>query len=626
MTVSWFDGVTLTVEVGFASNPSTAIGSTTWSDVSAYVRAISTKRGRDNELGMFSAGTMQVTLSNADRRFDPNYTSSPYSPNVLPMRRIRFRATYSATTYDEWSGFVDDWPQEYDIGNRDATVTVNCTDGFKVASLLTLAESVHWYTVTDLTPTAWYRLGEQSGTTAIDSSGNGYDGSYVGGATFNSTTGLLVGSGDAAISFDGVDDLVTVPAVASLAFPVTVEAWIQTTTVASSIYLNVLVGVNEVFFESRADGKIRANLAPTGTAGIAFFFTESAVAVNDGLAHHIVAVYANTVSSPTLYVDGVNGGGTTGSSGTIGNPNTSTTIGGDISNKIVATIDEVALYSASLSAGDATTLYGGGATPWEGDSTGARIGKYLDRTNWPSADRTIATGISTLQLVSLANANVLSLIQVVESSEQGQCFMGPDGKLVFRDRHWRFENSSAITSQATFGDAGVELGYSDIVSDGGEQFLFNRLRATREGGATADVSDATSITAYYERPNDIAGLQNQSDLEVRDLANWRLATHKNPIQRVTVLEIRPRSAPATLFPQVLNRDIGHRITAKRRPQNLGTALTYTVLIEGIEHSITADGDWMTRWYLSAADSQTGLQPLIFDDAIYGLFDTGVFAY
>jgi hypothetical protein len=619
--------VTITVEVGFASNPSTAIGSTTWTDVSSYVRSISCRRGRNSELETFQPGSMQVVLANADRRFDPNYTSSPYSPNVLPMRRIRFRATYNAVTYDVWSGFVDDWPQQYDIGNTDATVTVNCTDGFKVMSLLKLAESVHWYTVMDLAPVAWWRLNEQSGTVATDSSGNGYDGTYGGGATFNTRAGLLIGTSDAAIGFDGINDIVTAPSPVSV-FPVSIEAWIQTTTVASSIYLNVPVGGWEVYFEARTDGLIRANLQSNGSGSRIVWFTGSTSVVNDGLPHHVVAVYADTVSSPTLYIDGV-AEAVTGSLTVNDDNNVLVTIGAKSGFGTplyaAATIDEVAVYATSLAAGDVTTLYGGGTNPWEADGTGTRIGKYLDRVAWPAGDRTIATGISTLQLATLAGASALSLSQMVASSEQGQLFMGADGTVIFRDRHWRFENTSAITSQGTFGDAPGELDYSNIVTDGGEQFLTNHVRASREGGATTDVSDATSITKFYERIDEVSGLQNQSDLEVRDLANWRLGVHKNPIQRVTVLEVKPRTAPSTLFPQVLGRDIGHRLTEKRRPQNVGTALTYTTLVEGVSHNVTKD-DWVTQFYLSSSDSQTGVQPLILDDATFGILDTNVLAY
>jgi hypothetical protein len=544
------------------------------------------------------------------------------------MRRIRFSVTYNAVAYPQWSGFVDDWPQEYDIGNKDATVTVSCTDGFKVLNLCSLAESVHWYTVMDLTPAAWWRLGETSGTVALDSSTGGRDGTYAGGATFNSTTGLVVGSGDSAINFDGVDDVMTAPSPVST-FPVSLEAWIQTTTVASSIYVNVPVGTYEVYFEARTDGLIRANLQSNGSGSVIVYFTGSSTAINDGLPHHVVATYPNNSSSPTLYIDGVAEVLASGSLTVADDNNRLVTIGAKsvvgTPLYVTAVVDEVAVYAATLSAGDAATLYGGGHNPWESDGTGARIGKYLDRAAWPSADRTIATGISTLQSVTLGSASSLALSQTVEASEQGQLFMGADGKVIFRDRHWRFENALAITSNATFGDSGAELDYASIVTDGGERFMANHVRATRDGGAPIDVTDTTSIGKFYERVDDIGGLQNQSDSEIRDLANWRLATKKNPIQRVTQLEIKPRRDPANLFPQVLGRDLGDRLTVKRRPQGVGTVLTYTVLIEGVDHTINPT-EWTTHFYLSSADSQSGEQPLILDNATYGILDTNVLGY
>jgi hypothetical protein len=628
MTVSWFDGVTLTVEVGFASNPSVAIGSTTWTDISSYVRNISTKRGRDNELGTFSAGTMQVTLSNADRRFDPNYASSPYSPNVLPMRRIRFRVVYAAVTYDVWHGFVDDWPQQYDIGNRDATVTVACTDVFKVLSLITLPESVWAYQIPLDTPSGWYRLGEQSGTQAADSSGNGHAGVYGGGATFNTATGLILNSSDNAIRFDGVDDAVTIASTPITNTPCTIECWVSFTSTSSVDLLSIATVDRRLRIVTNLGtaGSISAMVyANGGTVGT--WTTQSTGAFNDGLAHHVAATFADTGSNPTLYIDGVAVAVSTSSSSATADPDPRSLIGVNTTGVYAAaTIDEVLCYTSVLSAGTITNHYTYGASPWAGDTSGARVGRLLDIVAWPAGDRTVATGISTLQAANLASSPMLQLLQSVELSEQGQLYAGHDGTVTFRDRHWRFENSLAITSNATFGDSGGELGYSDLVTDGGEQFLANHVRATRDGGATVNVSDATSVTTYYERLEDVSGLQNQSDLEVLDLANWRLAMRKNPVLRVVQLEVKPRASPAQLFPQVLGRGIGHRLTVKRRPQGVGSVLTYTVLIEGMEHSITADGDWVTRFYLSSSDSQAGVQPLILDDANFGLLDTNVLAY
>lgn len=631
MTATWFDGVTLKIEIGFASNPSVAIGSTSWTDVSTYGRSISTRRGRNDELGSFQGGTMQLVLSNADRRFDPNYAAGPYFGNLLPMRRIRFLATYNAVEYPIWSGFVDDWPQEYDIGNTDATVTVACSDAFKVLSLLKLPESVYAVQIPLDTPTGWWRLGEQFGTQAADSSGNGKDGTYSGGATFNTRTGLVAFSSDNAIGFDGVDDAVIIPVSPITDAPCSIELWVSYTTTGATDLVSVAtvdrrlrIGVD---LAGATAGNITAMVDANGsTAGR--WFTSTSAAFNDGFPHHVVATFASTGASPTLYVDGVAVAVATSSGSGTADRDTNTYIGTSAtgSTHADATIDEVACYASELSAGTVADHYEFGATPWAGDGTGARVGRYLDLVAWPAADRTVATGISTLQSANLGSSPILQALQGVEMSEQGQLFASGDGKVIFRDRHWRFETPAAITSQATFGDSGSELRYSDLVTDGGEQFLVNHVRASRDGGVTTDVSDATSIAKFYERLDDVSGLQNQSDLEIRDLANWRLGTRKNPVPRVVSLEVKPRSNPASLFPQVLGRDIGERLTVKRRPQGVGSALSYSVLIEGIEHTVTAQGDWQTRWYLSSSDSQAGMQPLILDDATFGILDTNVLAF
>ena len=118
---------TIVVEVAFTTtNPLTVPGS--WTDISSFVLedGLSIRRGRPDELKAFSAATATVKLNNVDRRFEPLNTSSPYTPNVVPMRRIRIRATWSGTTYTLFGGFVTDWRPEY---NSDApTVTVQCTD------------------------------------------------------------------------------------------------------------------------------------------------------------------------------------------------------------------------------------------------------------------------------------------------------------------------------------------------------------------------------------------------------------------------------------------------------------------------------------------------------------------
>ena len=125
---------TVTVQVGFASNPAVDPSLQVWTDISEYVMGFSTQRGRTDELQHFDAGRLTVQLDNQDGRFDPTNTSSPYYPNVVPMKMIQVLATWSATQYALFTGYVDGWPQDWAL-NKQERLAVTATDGFKVLGL-----------------------------------------------------------------------------------------------------------------------------------------------------------------------------------------------------------------------------------------------------------------------------------------------------------------------------------------------------------------------------------------------------------------------------------------------------------------------------------------------------------
>jgi hypothetical protein len=79
------------VEIAFQTPPRSS--SPVWTDVTDYVVDVpQTRRGKQHELNRSETGTGTLVLDNSDRRFDPTYTSSPYWPNVKPMKRCRIRA------------------------------------------------------------------------------------------------------------------------------------------------------------------------------------------------------------------------------------------------------------------------------------------------------------------------------------------------------------------------------------------------------------------------------------------------------------------------------------------------------------------------------------------------------
>lgn len=69
-----------------------------WVDISEDIRTGSTRRGRSQELDRYAAGTATVTLSNADRVYDPTYAAGPYYGNLKPMRQLKVRAAFDTVT------------------------------------------------------------------------------------------------------------------------------------------------------------------------------------------------------------------------------------------------------------------------------------------------------------------------------------------------------------------------------------------------------------------------------------------------------------------------------------------------------------------------------------------------
>ena len=123
----------LTVECAFATAP---LATPTWIDISQYVRAFTTTRGRSSDRDTVQAGTATVVLDNTDRRFTPENQGSPYSPFVVPRKRLRIRVEYGGTlSASIFDGYVDGWPMRWpDKGNVDSVVEVEATDAFKLLS------------------------------------------------------------------------------------------------------------------------------------------------------------------------------------------------------------------------------------------------------------------------------------------------------------------------------------------------------------------------------------------------------------------------------------------------------------------------------------------------------------
>jgi len=196
-------------------------------------------------------------------------------------------------------------------------------------------------------PVAYYRFEETSGTTARDSTANSNDGTYINGVLINQPS--LPNLGKAA-RFDGIDDYVSTARTVSTNF--TLELWINTT--ATSLTGSQAYEGNGLLW-SDVGGVANDFVLAMLNNGMSFFTgnpdttVTSAIAINDGRWHHLVATRTQG-GNVEIFVDGISRGTTTTNNIPLdGNP--SIMIGGNIldSRYFSGLIDEVAYYPTVLS-------------------------------------------------------------------------------------------------------------------------------------------------------------------------------------------------------------------------------------------------------------------------------------
>lgn len=266
------------------------------------------------------------------------------------------------------------------------------------------------------------------------------------------------------------------------------------------------------------------------------------------------------------------------------------------------------------------------------EMSGTRVGAVLDAVGWPTADRVIDTGASTIQastFVATDNQTALQHIQAVVMAENGLFFIDGQGRAVFQDRHRRL-TTPYTTSNITFTDSNTtdatHLAYRDLAPSFDADHLYNEVNVTRTGGTTQTAFDATSQTRYYRRTLNLTPLIT-TDVEALSAAQWLLYRYKDAQLRFDSVTL-DGFTDDNLWPQLLGREISDRITVVRTPATHPVTavqtITKDVFIEAVTHSITPAVIWTTSYQLSPVDSQ---QFWVLGDAIASLLgQTTVLSY
>lgn len=214
-----------------------------------------------------------------------------------------------------------------------------------------------------------------------------------------------------------------------------------------------------------------------------------------------------------------------------------------------------------------------------------------------------------------ANTNVLNYAQAITTSEQGLFFVARDGTLTFTDRV-----SAAFASPfASFGDdQTTDIKYQELSILYGQEFLYNKVVATRDTGVPQVANDAASQAEYGISTLNLNGLLVTDDTAAQALADNLLELYKEPLFRFENMRIHMSSLHYLDRERCNQLELGDAILVTRNYLTGSPAsVEKNQTVERLRHVITPNSHILE---VAMADAYV-VFPFILNDATFGVMDT-----
>lgn len=597
---------TFAFEMATTSTPKTA--SPTYTALTSYVMAgesVTLQRGRGSEQDSTAqAGRANVTLRNTDGRFTMGNGSSPYAP--LQLRRpCRWRVTYSATTYDLWQGFVDDW------GNKREELTgvarLSMSDRIARAAKNQLAPAIVQEILSDA-PFAYYPLNDSSDSfEAQDATGSGRPALQgYGKAVIGPTPGSFT------LGIDGAPgpDSMTMAAFTTGSDPFADTGYLKAsdstynvsgsgTTVEGFFYLpgNVRSGAAAII-GSWPGGTLYINdtMSLVATASDNTTVVTSTVKVPVGVMTH--AAFRQSASGGTvslaLFLNGVSVATGSYAAASIVNTDAIARLGDGMDGRI----SNVAFHKTALT--DARILdHANAVTSWSRETTVERFNR-LCRVGGLATAQYATSGTTSKQMAAQPTdgKSLLDALTEVARVEGGSVYVNDAGVLTFACAATRYGTTVGVTLDAT--KAGQVDPDTEIPTDDAD--LINDSTATLPNGTRYRTVDATSVSAY-DTHDETETLYTASDAVALNWTQWRVAQFKTPAPRLTEVPVNVvgYANSGGNVANLLNAEVGTKLQITNLPSDTAATSTLTLLIEGIRDEIRKDS-----WIRTFTTSPIGL--------------------
>ena len=253
--------------------------------------------------------------------------------------------------------------------------------------------------------------------------------------------------------------------------------------------------------------------------------------------------------------------------------------------------------------------------------SGARVNRVLDSAGvaWPSGARTIDAGNETLQGDEVTPAdNALQYLQLIESSEPGELFIGRDGNLVFQDRNHVFPS----TAVPLLTDDASGITYSQVRVVYGSELLFTQSEISRKGSTTiVQANDLTAQEDYGVRTLTLDGLLQNTDEALVPLATYYVSTYAQPEYRFEQVELILSQLSSVDQAKILGLDLGSVVQVQFTPNGIAPAISKYARVISISHTTSLVEH---RVVLGLGTLNATLFQL--DDAAFGILDLGTLAF
>lgn len=574
------------VEIAFDDGP--YVASPTWTDVTSYVRSMSTDRGRSDDWGDFY-GSASVTLDNRTRLFDPFYTSGTYYGKLLPRRQIRITATYGATSYPVFRGYIAGWPPVWTDAGKDSTVTLSCMDALGLLAsetlpadwsrsyILSTSPRHYWPCNEPVTPFVAGSVLKDYGSVPLDATSTVYASnggqlavglvnSSIQGTSLPSATSAsngIMASGSFSVSFWAIFDPETIYQPGGVTGNV---AWsVEYEPATSTYFVNFFNG-----YDSRQHG---FRTVTTFDGGTARFFALSYNPITDAVAFYVDGV-AQSLTEP-VHV------------GIVWVPvEESYTFG-------TGQIQQLCVWDGIQTQAVFQAIYKYSTVAFN-ETTAARFNRLIAETSFPASltSPPSSPASSVLELTDDA-PKVAGELQLVADSEYAPLFVDRSGIVTLYNQNQIRTQTRSVVTQAIYGSGGIAIGPNVAIAYDGDS-MRNTASITMSAGGVYETVNATSVSTYGAAEasvtTQVATLADAQDIG-QIVTGWggQVYAKADPFEVVL--------SPNNDWTATLGLELNDRIELVIEPPT-GNAITTPMLLQRVTHSVVP-GEWRTTFEGSA---------------------------